>query len=1395
MDEPSRLPGFYPATPLPSTNRYNPLNQATPNEIGQNTNNSLVGTVGRSTGGPIRRTPAQAISRARAHSTPYARPQQQSGTPGSGNRPSQREEEDDEDEVCPFASVRTRTFADIFCKARIKKGLGEKTVQLVSNLVSGVKDWFSTSKTPRREYVQSVVPRKRTPQRSMTSRMEEGFDNEQVSQPSQESENMFSPSLAPHYAGHTPYDYLPFAWADDERWIVKQRANKGVLATEPPLFPLPDITSSNRGSTPQSKYATLPAKRSNALVPLHPNKRARQSSSIHRPLRDWELSKDRFAEQDRDTIEWCDKYGIDIVALAQGLQKRPPLPSFAEIQRFDVFPSLRCDDANLSLQALRNDVAFFERQGIRYVPRNTRKQSSLRHATSSYELSRVANENPSILSGMSPTSSTSSKLHAWRELLRLKEARQKAELEAAQLERSKLRNGYPPSNHGSLSRSSSRLRGPAGIVDDDVWILPSLKAGSARGSRRRTQSPGGIDGGSWRSAGGSVRERRSRPRGRDVFGTPEVQEVDEAMVDSEAPALLMPPPAHEPTTTNATDGASPRRKRPGYFSAREEDLDPLEMDIDDFVIPARKKQRLSIDQITRGPKFAALWEPARRDNWPLRADIDDDFLEEKKVDELERPDLKELERVREELKDLESPAFKLPPSARKQNDVQEGMHVDEATPTKVVEKEVPGFEMPSSPPKQESGVNGSHVSPQPSPTKENSDFKFAFGKQPTPVQLVTHHPQVPEIEPPTFNFKASTSAPSFGDFTKPGPTPVQEGQKDASKGRESPSKTSSFMETILSQTQGVSSQEPQVDKSAADTTASNTENAQSQSTQSTVPSFSFASPSSLEALPGFSQPTNGISEAKPAVNGGFKFGGDNALPSFGAKTESERTSTSIPSFKLNASAPSFSPIPKEPESKPEESVKFTFGTASKPAEAAKPVEPKPVIPSFPFGTPANEEPKQEPAPPSIPVFGSSGSLGTFGSAFNKPTNEESTPAFGVASTTAPTETTADAVSKPAEPSSAPAAAPFGSLGQSGFTFGQPSPAPLPSNQEAPKDTTSQPATQAALPPQDLDDSMDITDSPPAQRHESISMRSESMSDAPQSFEAFKLPPTSAPTPTGDPSKSLFSFGTASTEQVNGTAEKPAFSFGAPKDEPKPAFTAPSPVSAFGATSTTSGFGGFGSAFQKKEQPTVPEQPKSAPPFSFNVAPATAAPIFGSSTAPQSAESAPVFGTQPSASVFGSGTTPFGSSAPAFNSQTQSSVTSPPATNAPNTTIPSFSFAFNAPSSANTPFGVPTMQPVASPSPFSAINSAPVSPQNQQLPFPATSTPFGGPQPSTAPTQPIFGAAAPPAVNFTFGANLPQSPVFNLGSSQMQRSSSDAGPTNVSPTSRRIAQPRRRLPRR
>jgi len=103
METSSRIPGFYPQTPAASTSNprfpvnghFNPDNQ-----------NSPLGSIGRA-GGPIRRTPAVAHSRARAHSTPYARPPQPN-VPGSGSR--HRTEEDEHEEEVLF--LRNQTDPD-----------------------------------------------------------------------------------------------------------------------------------------------------------------------------------------------------------------------------------------------------------------------------------------------------------------------------------------------------------------------------------------------------------------------------------------------------------------------------------------------------------------------------------------------------------------------------------------------------------------------------------------------------------------------------------------------------------------------------------------------------------------------------------------------------------------------------------------------------------------------------------------------------------------------------------------------------------------------------------------------------------------------------------------------------------------------------------------------------------------------------------------------------------------------------------------------------------------------------------------------------------------------------------------------------------------------------------
>ena len=1344
MDGLSRIPGYYPETPAPNSSRYAP---STNNS--SNTPNQL-GSIGRA-GGPIRRAPGSAISRARAHSTPYARPPPQN-TPGSGNR-SRRDDQEDENE------------------ARIKKSLGEKTVQLMGSLVSGVKDWFSSSKTPRREHVQSVLLRKSMPQRSLTSRMEEGFDDEQSTpQRQHESGNMFSPSLAPHYAGHTPYHSC--GDRTNERWIVKQRTNpapSSSLIPPPSLFPLPDTQPGHRRQDSQSKYATLPAKRSSALVPVPADKRPRQhgSSSSLRTPKEWELSKDRFAEQDAETLEWCDKYGIDPVALAAGHQKRPPLPSFADIQRYE---------------SLRNDVAFFERQGIRFFPpRYLRKPSSLRHATSSFELSRIAQENSAYnaTSELLPTDTSANKMHTWRELLRLKDLRAKAERENAQLERSKARNGY---SSRTGSRSSSVVRGIAGEMSEDVWILPGLGPGrpTSRGgslrelsvNRMRTSSPGG----SWRSQEGSMRGRR--PRGRDVFGTPEgQQEHNEPMIDEStqtaAPTLFLRPPSRG---ESMSDVDTPRRKRPGYFSAREEDLDPLEMDIDDFVGPARKKQRTSVS-VPQGPKFASLWDPSRRENWPLGES--DEVIAKKVQEEMEQRERNERDLVREELKDLESPAFKLPPSARKEKSKNEMDVMEPESPTKQGRSEM-SFGSPKTTEK---------------PVQKVEEFEF---EAPKPVAGSL---KVEGNEGRTSNLAfsgaltspkkaAEDQTPQFSASpAKPEPEP-----------KLAPSKASTFMQSILGE--APSAKKSFADKSQDISAASNENGLKSPETQSqSQPSpskFQFSLPSSQSTLGGLSHETSDVDIEKAATNGGFKFGAFSVSSSFAPKETAKPTSPPVETPKFNFGMP-----------KPVEDMKET----AIPELTEKLIETKPVsdfkfgsaqskmeTPTMPvFGVQVSTEPKKE---TTASLFGPAGGLGGFGSAFNKPDSDKPKPLFEAPSISPATNGTGKELeSVPAESTLAAPAPVFGSGISSGFTFGKPAAAA-----ELPKkEATPPPAAPSAL-SHDLDDSMDITDSPPASRVPSIAgVRS----DAPSQFPAFPASaPTSAPAAASDVPKFSFNFNT-NTSHVNGTAETPTlpgFRFSpapAPAAEEKTSFHFGAPANPpFGspAPSPAPAFGGFGTFTKKEEAPAETIKPIEKP-FTFGTT--TPASAFGTSATTIPAERKP-FGAQTTAPTFGNTSNIFGSTS-AFPSNP------PPVTSPSN--VGTFSFNFNPPASNTPSFAsggstfsfTPTAGPVSNPfsnpaatvtSPpvtgFAGISSAPVSPQNQQLPsFPSAQSPFGQPQN-------LFGAstAAPPSTSFQFGQNIPQSPIFTLGSSQMQRSSSDAGPSNnISPSVRRIAQPgRRRLNR-
>lgn len=964
----------------------------------------------------------------------------------------------------------------------------------------------------------------------------------------------------------------------------------------------------------------------------------------------------------------------------------------------------------------------------------------------------------------------------------------------------------------SSSRSSSRARGPAGEVGDDVWVLRGLRPGSA-GSRKRTASPAGGDGSCRSQNGGKI---RSRPRGRDVFGTPEVQEQgvvdDEAMIDDQsnsAGLLLPPPPPSRGSSINDVEMTS-RRKRPGYFSAREEDLDPLEMDVEDFIMPSRKKQKLSsASASTQGPKFAALWEPSRRKNWPLGEEDEST----KKAQESQRKGVEERERIKNDLKDLESPAFKLPPSARKETDTT-SMDIEQSTPTKAPQKDEIDYMFQSSKPLTNSTElpvrNIGEPAPQESrllmnPVKQTDNgttsITSQFAKQPTrpptppkPVEKSSETKLQPP-QPPGFLFGSPTS-----ETTKPTTTGGPETMI-------SPSKTATFMETILLNKPPDIKEETLAAATLKGSGVEATKVPQTQSQPSAPVSLSSL-PTSQTTSSGVSQETRNNMEEKPETNGGFKFGSSGEFPGISSST-----------FGFKPTLPLSVPPPKESVETISWPTRPTFNLdASKQSEEPKPdkVDSIPVS-AFEFGKPESKQesapidtniPETKKEPAVVPTFGGPSVFGSFGGAFTKSEPEKPKDLFGApasGSNLAAVSTLNGVNPVLPVPHSAP---PFGTGTTTGFNFGKPPEIPAPKKDVTPPPVPAPPVSQ------EIDDSMDITDSPPASRTLPFTGLP---GDTPSRFPSFPTSaPTSAPISTVEPPKPAFQFGTATASQVNGATDKPApptFKFGAPTEEKKPGFSAPAfgaPVGPpFGVTAsspTPTGFSGFVNTFPKKDEMTENQKPVEKPLFASST---PAVPTFGAPTHPS--ESKPLFGGSTTAPAFGTTAPTFGT-ASLFPPATaaQPTTTSPPAlTSQPTAPTFSFSFApashtqqpfgsgstfsFSAASSVNNPFASNPAPSATSPATFQGVNSAPVSPPNQQLAtLPGVQPQFGTTPQSTVP----FGGTAVPPSSFQLQQTIPQTPIFTLGSSQMQRSSSDAGPNNASPGGRKIAQPgRRRLNRR
>ena len=555
--------------------------------------------------------------------------------------------------------------------------------------------------------------------------------------------------------------------------------------------------------------------------------------------------------------------------------------------------------------------------------------------------------------------------------------------------------------------------------------------------------------------------------------------------------------------------------------------------MDDFITPARKKQRTSISLHQR-PKFAALWEPSRRENWPLPE------MEDKQED-IGRKDVEERERIKSELKDLESPAFKLPPSARKETAPSMDI-VEQLSPTKAVEEETGDLKFsfskpPASPPKTETNTFNFSVSKPPAspPKTETNGFKFGFSDPSTSPTKAT------ESSARNFSFSippASPTKPTEKDnkstFQFPIPTasvnilsPESANKDEEPIANGSPSKTATFMQSILSEKAPESQMEETPEKPNGVKSL--------EITQSSVPQFPFSFPPMQSSSGAMSRETSNGGQS--TVNGGFKFGSDTGFSGFSPSTL-KPTPSSPPKETANVTSP------------PVEPTKFNFGMR-KAVEEPKielPVETsaeKKPASSFNFGQPKTEShaatvfsATTEVKKDATSVFGTPGGLGRFGGAFNKPEAEKSKPVFGATSpVVTPSELPVTNGTVKGPETKAPV---FGSSISSGFNFGTNVNTAEPKKEPAPP-----PIVPATAVPQELDESMDITDSPPTARNAPMP------GAIPPLFPFPTSAPTSAPTTT-EPPKPAFIFG-----HTNGAAEKPSLpSFGfAPTEEKKTGFPA------------------------------------------------------------------------------------------------------------------------------------------------------------------------------------------------------------------------------------------------
>ncbi|OLL26538.1 Nucleoporin nup124 [Neolecta irregularis DAH-3] len=428
-------------------------------------------------------------------------------------------------------------------------------------------------------------PARRQKQRSLTNQIEEGVLGE-TQEPIQKKQSLLRPELAPHFVGQTP-------------WVVRK----------------------GRGNLPKDQEELADDDSATMEAPF---KKPRSMSDLRNPLqkkKSFQITAETYARRDAETLKWLGSHGLSLRSLLS--DETPPLEHHADIERF---------------QNLRLDLDFLDRQGLQSGPMKS-KPNGVSKAESSF----LPTAPSKISHAIPPPDLTDPRLHldpvewprstgpqilaAWKEVCRRWEIICREEKSRNQFDQSHYRHRRSASAMPILIKAPA----PTTIAEEDHGEITSLQERRKRSRQISNESPPRK-----RKAGNSVaRTRRAasevptssktmeppKPKTRRRINTlppPSPQQVDESAKISKQPSSAeqymssnLAPIADTKSAPSTSQKVvaffdvsmipEARKKRPGFFSAREEDLDEIFGPMQDIEMEnehPRKKTKMIVDEST-----------------------------------------------------------------------------------------------------------------------------------------------------------------------------------------------------------------------------------------------------------------------------------------------------------------------------------------------------------------------------------------------------------------------------------------------------------------------------------------------------------------------------------------------------------------------------------------------------------------------------------------------------------------------------------------------------------------------------------------------------------------------------------------------------------------------------